>query len=63
MAWGIARTTIIAMDAWVWIPFMVTLLLAGLLALGHEVKEAAKAGGARLPRALYRDGLTAGAVK
>ena len=60
---GIARTTIIAMDAWVRIPFMVILQLAGLLALGHEVKEAAKVGGARLPRALYRDGLTAGAVK
>ena len=42
----IARTTIIAMDAWVWIPFMVILLLAGLQALPHEVKEAAKVDGA-----------------
>jgi len=42
----IARTAIIAMDAWVWIPFMVILLLAGLQALPHEVKEAAKVDGA-----------------
>ena len=42
----IARTTIIAMDAWIWIPFMVILLLAGLQALPHEVKEAAKVDGA-----------------
>jgi multiple sugar transport system permease protein len=42
----IARTTIIAMDAWVWIPFMVILLLAGLQALPLEVKEAAKVDGA-----------------
>lgn len=42
----IARTTIIAMDAWVWIPFMVILLLAGLQALPVEVREAAKVDGA-----------------
>jgi multiple sugar transport system permease protein len=42
----IARTTIIAMDAWMWIPFMVILLLAGLQALPLEVKEAAKVDGA-----------------
>jgi multiple sugar transport system permease protein len=42
----IARTTIIAMDAWVWIPFMVILLLAGLQALPQDVKEAAKVDGA-----------------
>ena len=42
----IARTTIIAMDAWVWIPFMVMLLLAGLQALPVDVKEAAKVDGA-----------------
>jgi multiple sugar transport system permease protein len=42
----IARTAIVAMDAWVWIPFMVILLLAGLQALPHEVKEAAKVDGA-----------------
>ena len=42
----IARTTIIAMDAWVWIPFMVILLLAGLQALPQDVNEAAKVDGA-----------------
>ena len=42
----IARTTIIAMDAWMWIPFMVILLLAGLQALPLDVKEAAKVDGA-----------------
>jgi len=42
----IARTTIIAMDSWVWIPFMVILLLAGLQALPLDVKEAAKVDGA-----------------
>ena len=42
----IARTSIIAMDSWVWIPFMVILLLAGLQALPLDVKEAAKVDGA-----------------
>jgi multiple sugar transport system permease protein len=42
----IARTTIIAMDGWVWIPFMVILLLAGLQALPLDVREAAKVDGA-----------------
>ena len=42
----IARTSIIIMDAWVWIPFMVILLLAGLQALPNDVKEAAKVDGA-----------------
>jgi multiple sugar transport system permease protein len=42
----IAKTTIIAMDAWIWIPFMVILLLAGLQALPLDVKEAAKVDGA-----------------
>ncbi len=42
----IARTTIIAIDAWMWIPFMVILLLAGLQALPLDVKEAAKVDGA-----------------
>jgi multiple sugar transport system permease protein len=41
-----ARTSIIAMDSWVWIPFIVIMLLAGLQALPHEVKEAAKVDGA-----------------
>jgi multiple sugar transport system permease protein len=41
-----ARASIIAMDSWVWIPFIVIMLLAGLQALPHEVKEAAKVDGA-----------------
>ena len=42
----IARIAIAAMDAWVWIPFIVILLLAGLQALPKEVQEAAKVDGA-----------------
>ena len=42
----IARLTIMAMDAWVWIPFIMILLLAGLQALPKEVQEAAKVDGA-----------------
>jgi multiple sugar transport system permease protein len=42
----VARTSIAAMDSWVWIPFIVILLLAGLQALPTEVKEAAKVDGA-----------------
>src|SRR6202035_3465207 len=41
-----ARSSIMAMDAWVWIPFIMILLLAGLQALPHEVAEAAKVDGA-----------------
>ena len=41
-----AKTSIVAMDSWVWIPFMVILLLAGLQALPVDVKEAAKVDGA-----------------
>ncbi|NTF33572.1 carbohydrate ABC transporter permease [Rhizobium skierniewicense] len=42
----LARSSIIAMDAWVSIPFMMILLLAGLQALPSEIKEAAKVDGA-----------------
>lgn len=42
----LARISIIAMDAWVSIPFMMILLLAGLQALPSEIKEAAKVDGA-----------------
>jgi multiple sugar transport system permease protein len=42
----LARSSIMAMDAWVWIPFVMVLLLAGLQALPHEVAEAAKVDGA-----------------
>jgi multiple sugar transport system permease protein len=41
-----ARASIMVMDSWVWIPFIVIMLLAGLQALPHEVKEAAKVDGA-----------------
>ena len=41
-----ARASIMAMDSWVWIPFIVIMLLAGLQALPGEVKEAAKVDGA-----------------
>ena len=42
----IARLSIVAMDAWVWIPFIMILLLAGLQAMPKEVTEAAKVDGA-----------------
>jgi multiple sugar transport system permease protein len=42
----IARTSIAVMDGWVWIPFMIIMLLAGLQALPNDVKEAAKVDGA-----------------
>jgi multiple sugar transport system permease protein len=42
----IAKTSIALMDSWVWIPFMVILLLAGLQALPLDVREAAKVDGA-----------------
>jgi multiple sugar transport system permease protein len=43
---GIARLSIVAMDAWVWIPFIMILLLAGLQALPKEISDAAKVDGA-----------------
>ena len=42
----LARTTIMAMDAWYSIPFIMVLLLAGLQALPVEVLESAKVDGA-----------------
>ncbi len=42
----VARTSIMVMDGWVWIPFMMIMMLAGLQALPNEVKEAAKVDGA-----------------
>lgn len=44
-AWP-ARLSIMAMDAWIWIPFMMILLLAGLQGLPGEVIESAKVDGA-----------------
>ena len=42
----VARASIMAMDAWVSIPFIMILLLAGLQALPREILEAAKVDGA-----------------
>jgi multiple sugar transport system permease protein len=42
----IARMSIMAMDAWVWIPFIMILMLAGLQALPKEISDAAKVDGA-----------------
>jgi multiple sugar transport system permease protein len=42
----IARLSIMAMDAWVWIPFIMILMLAGLQALPREISDAAKVDGA-----------------
>jgi multiple sugar transport system permease protein len=42
----LAKTTIALMDAWVWIPFMMIMILAGLQALPKDVQEAAKVDGA-----------------
>ncbi len=49
-----ARLTIEAMDAWMWIPFMVILLLAGLQAMSKEVLEAAKVDGANGWQAFWK---------
>lgn len=42
----IARLTIMIMDAWTFIPFMMIMLLAGLQAIPREVQEAARVDGA-----------------
>ncbi|MFV2001499.1 MAG: carbohydrate ABC transporter permease [Paracoccaceae bacterium] len=42
----IARATIMIMDAWTFIPFMMIMILAGLQAIPKEVQEAAKVDGA-----------------
>jgi len=43
---AIARTTIMIMDAWMFIPLMMIMLLAGLQALPKDVSEASKVDGA-----------------
>lgn len=43
---GIARLSIMAMDAWTYIPFLMIMLLAGLQAMSKEIVEAAKVDGA-----------------
>jgi multiple sugar transport system permease protein len=50
----IARFSIEAMDAWVSIPFMMILLLAGLQAIPKEVQEAAKVDGASAWQTFWR---------
>jgi multiple sugar transport system permease protein len=42
----VAKFSIAIMDAWVWIPFIMIMLLAGLQALPKELSEAAKVDGA-----------------
>jgi len=42
----IARATIMLMDAWTYIPFMMIMILAGLQAIPREVQEAARVDGA-----------------
>jgi multiple sugar transport system permease protein len=49
-----ARIAIEAMDAWVSIPFVMILLLAGLQAMPREVTEAAKVDGANAWQAFWR---------
>ena len=49
----IARLSIMSMDAWVSIPFVMILLLAGLQALPREVLEAARVDGAKGWRAFW----------
>lgn len=43
---GVARVSIMVMDAWTYIPFMLIMLLAGLQAMPKEVQEAARVDGA-----------------
>jgi multiple sugar transport system permease protein len=50
----VARASIMAMDAWVLIPFIMILLLAGLQALPQEVSEAAKVDGATPWQAFWK---------
>jgi multiple sugar transport system permease protein len=50
----VARFSIMAMDAWVSIPFVMILLLAGLQALPKEVLEAAKVDGASPLQTFWR---------
>ncbi len=42
----VARASIETMDAWVWIPFMIIMMLAGLQAMPKEIHEAAAVDGA-----------------
>jgi multiple sugar transport system permease protein len=50
----IAKFSIAIMDAWVWIPFIMIMLLAGLQALPRELSEAAKVDGANRWQAFWQ---------
>ena len=50
----IARLTIMIMDAWTFIPFMMIMLLAGLQSLAREVLEAARVDGATRWQAFWQ---------
>ena len=50
----IARISIMAMDAWTYIPFMMIMLLAGLQAMPKEVQEAARVDGATPWQAFWK---------
>jgi multiple sugar transport system permease protein len=50
----IAKFSIAIMDAWVWIPFIMIMLLAGLQALPRELSEAAKVDGANKWQAFWQ---------
>ena len=49
----IARATIMVMDAWTFIPFMMIMILAGLQAIPGELREAARVDGAGPWRAFW----------
>ena len=49
-----ARITMAMLDAWIFIPFMMIMLLAGLQALPKEVIEAAKVDGATAWQAFWK---------
>jgi multiple sugar transport system permease protein len=50
----VAKFSIVLMDAWVWIPFVMIMLLAGLQALPKELSEAAKVDGASKWQAFWQ---------
>lgn len=50
----VAKFSIAIMDAWVWIPFVMVMLLAGLQALPKELSEAAKVDGASKWQAFWQ---------
>ncbi|MDZ4309431.1 MAG: sugar ABC transporter permease [Cypionkella sp.] len=50
---GVAKATIMLMDAWTFIPFMMIMILAGLQAIPRELNEAAKVDGANGWRAFW----------